>query len=171
VELRLRRGDALYQVRRSREGGRTVFHLRHGSEPEGEALPLEVEALGGGDFLVAGPAGPRRGHAVRDGETIWVELDGATFRLEVARAGRGRGAGPGAAAVSAPMPGQVLRALVAVGDRVRRGQPLLVVEAMKMQIEISAPHDGVVARLPFAPGDRVDAGSELAEVEPGEGGA
>ncbi len=64
----------------------------------------------------------------------------------------------------APMPGTVSRVAVAVGDRVQQGQPLLWLEAMKMQHTVAAPHDGVVARLPVATGQQVEVGTVLAVV-------
>jgi 3-methylcrotonyl-CoA carboxylase alpha subunit len=69
-----------------------------------------------------------------------------------------------AGAVHSPMPGRVLRLRVAVGDRVRRGQPLLVVEAMKMEHELRAPADGVVAELGCREGDQVEEGVALLRV-------
>lgn len=170
MDLKLRRGGIRYQVHRAGDGEGSTFHIRQrreGEEHPGEpsVLPAAVEPLGGGEFLIESPAGPRRGYAVRDGDAIWVELSGATFRLEVDRGSGGRRGSGRPDAVSSPMPGQVVRVLAAVGDRVERGQTLLVVEAMKMQIEIAAPHDGTVRALPFAAGDKVDAGVELAEIE------
>ena len=70
----------------------------------------------------------------------------------------------GAGAIRSPMPGRVLRVHVAVGDRVRRGEPLLVVEAMKMEHELRAPVDGVVAELVCAEGDQVEEGAALLRV-------
>ncbi len=58
--------------------------------------------------------------------------------------------------VRAPMPGRVVRIFAKVGEQVRRGQPLLVVEAMKMENEIKAPADGVVAAIRVAEGDSVE---------------
>ena len=65
----------------------------------------------------------------------------------------------------APMPGSVIRVDVTIGDTVTAGQPLLVLEAMKMEHEILAPADGVLAELPVAVGTQVDAGSLLAAIE------
>ena len=64
----------------------------------------------------------------------------------------------------APMPGTVLRVAVSVGDRVSAGQPVLWLEAMKMEHRISAPADGVVTELPVAVGQQVEVGSVLAVV-------
>ena len=65
--------------------------------------------------------------------------------------------------LSAPMPGNVIRVLVKSGERVSRGQQLLVMEAMKMEHAIVAPVDGVVEKVLFNPGDLVQNGSELIE--------
>jgi 3-methylcrotonyl-CoA carboxylase alpha subunit len=59
------------------------------------------------------------------------------------------------------MPGTVIRVGVAVGDEVKQGQPLLWLEAMKMEHTISAPADGTVEELLYAPGDQVAEGEEL----------
>ncbi len=67
-------------------------------------------------------------------------------------------------AVTAPMPGRVLKVHVASGDMVTRGQALLIVEAMKMENEITAPLAGRVTQLEIAPGDAIDAGQMLARV-------
>jgi len=63
--------------------------------------------------------------------------------------------------LTAPMPGKVVSFAVKAGDRVLAGQPLAVMEAMKMEHTISAPKDGVVAELLYAPGDQVADGAEL----------
>jgi propionyl-CoA carboxylase alpha chain len=70
-----------------------------------------------------------------------------------------------AGSLFAPMPGAVARVVVAVGDRVERGQPLLWMEAMKMQHQIDAPVTGVVTALPVRVGQHVDVGAVLAVVE------
>ncbi|MDT4891887.1 MAG: propionyl-CoA carboxylase alpha chain [Pseudonocardiales bacterium] len=64
----------------------------------------------------------------------------------------------------APMPGSVVRVAVALGDPVTAGQPILWLEAMKMQHQISAPADGVISELPVSAGQQVDVGTILAVV-------
>jgi len=60
------------------------------------------------------------------------------------------------------MPGRIVALLARPGEAVARGQPLLVLEAMKMEHTIAAPADGVVAELFYAVGDQVAEGAELA---------
>jgi propionyl-CoA carboxylase alpha chain len=73
-----------------------------------------------------------------------------------------------AGSLLAPMPGSIARIAVAVGDAVRAGQPILWLEAMKMQHRIDAPADGVVAEVPVHEGQQIDVGAVLAVVT-GEG--
>jgi len=63
--------------------------------------------------------------------------------------------------LTAPMPGKVVSFAVKAGDTVSKGQPLAVLDAMKMEHTIAAPMDGVVAELLYAPGDQVVEGAEL----------
>ena len=63
--------------------------------------------------------------------------------------------------LTAPMPGKVVSFAVKAGDKVKQGQALAVMEAMKMEHTIAAPADGVVAELLYAPGDQVAEGAEL----------
>ena len=73
-----------------------------------------------------------------------------------------------AGSLLAPMPGSVVALHVEVGDTVAEGQPLLVMEAMKMQHTIAAPYDGTVVELAAGVGQQVEAGSVLAVVQPHE---
>ena len=92
--------------------------------------------------------------------------------LSPARAAAGRrhraaphGAGGGESTVTAPMPGTVIRVLAGEGDTVQARQPLLVLEAMKMETPLVAPYEAVVRRVHVAEGDRVAGGALLVELE------
>ncbi len=67
--------------------------------------------------------------------------------------------------LKSPMPGQVVAFKVAVGDTVKKGEPLAVIEAMKIEHTITAPTDGVVAELLFGAGDLVADGDELLRID------
>ena len=98
-----------------------------------------------------------------------VVIDGRRFEIEARDPRRftrkgGKAGADGVQTVAAPMPGKVVRVLVAVGDEVAAGQGLLVVEAMKMQNEMKAPRAGKVLSLSAAVGGTVAAGEALATI-------
>ena len=74
------------------------------------------------------------------------------------------GASGGGAPVKAEMPGKVIRLLVHIGDHVEAGEGVLVLEAMKMEMQITAPAAGTVTDIAVAAGDQVAAGDVLAHV-------
>jgi len=98
-------------------------------------------------------------------------VNGHRFPVSIRDPKRSRGgAGAGAAAggratLTAPMPGKIVRVMCAVGDEVRSGQGLAVVEAMKMQNEVQSPKDGQVVELRVAEGQTVNAGETMVVIE------
>jgi 3-methylcrotonyl-CoA carboxylase alpha subunit len=76
-------------------------------------------------------------------------------------------AASGEAAVKAPLPGKIIDLRVKAGDKVSKGQPLLVLEAMKMEHTLAAPADGTVKSVRYAVGEQVVEGAELVEFEAG----
>ena len=100
----------------------------------------------------------------RDRRSTWVHVLGRAWRVEPAE----RAASGGAAAdgtVLAPMTGKVLEVLVKPGDAVSLAQPLLVLSAMKMRLELKAPRAGRVAKLEARTGEQVEGGAVLAVIE------
>jgi len=100
--------------------------------------------------------------------TAWLGRDGQAWALaeeEPLAAGPAQ-AGGGDGVVRSPMPGTVRAVKAARGERVRSGQPLLIVEAMKMEHTVSAPVDGMVAELAAAPGQQVALDETLAVITP-----
>jgi biotin carboxyl carrier protein len=103
----------------------------------------------------------------REGDRVWVWLDGerieTVVRDEVSRALASvlKPAAAGPSVVEAPMPGVVVSVAVKVGDDVAAGQPVVVVEAMKMQNELSAEAAGIVESIEVKPGQTVDRGAAL----------
>jgi biotin carboxyl carrier protein len=102
---------------------------------------------------------------------LLVSLGGRTVVITVNGRRRGRGTsdtaghGAGAQRIVAPMPGRVVRLLVAAGDVVAARQPVVVVEAMKMENELRAPKAGTVKDLTVAAGMSVEAGRVLMVIE------
>ncbi|MCD4533247.1 ATP-grasp domain-containing protein [Nocardioides sp. cx-169] len=162
-------------------GWRNVTSQPQRTDFEGD---LVVEWLGGRDGYVVD------GHVVvaASPTSVTLETDGVRTTYDVAVAGLvvdvdsthghvrlervPRFVDPADAVASgsllAPMPGTVVRVVVEPGANVSAGDPVLVLEAMKMQHTVSAPHDGTVAEIHVQPGTQVAAGEVLAVVETGE---
>ena len=140
-------------------------------------LDRDAASIDGRAVPFAVPPGPGRLHelvvdgrrfrvaAARSGNRIWVWCEGVVTEFEIGRGGRlAASAEHHGGGLAAPMPGRVRRVVVTPGAAVRKGDVLLVLEAMKMEHAIRAPHDGVLERLHVAEGDLVEAGMELAEL-------
>jgi acetyl-CoA/propionyl-CoA carboxylase, biotin carboxylase, biotin carboxyl carrier protein len=156
--------------------------------PDGAPVELRMQVLDAhGHVDVHHADGTTVATAVWERDELRVRLDDVTTTFVVARDGRATwlGAGgdawvftepplvaPGAAArgaatadVRSPMPGSVVAVHVAVGDTVRRGEPMVVVEAMKMEHTLRAEHDGVVREVSVRAGDTVALHQVLAVVD------
>jgi biotin carboxyl carrier protein len=101
---------------------------------------------------------------------LGVEADGMSYRVRRApppdlAAGSTRSGG-GSASLQAPLPGRVVRIAVVVGDTVEARQPLVIVEAMKIETAVLAPRDGVVSAILCAVGQAVNGGQVLVELAP-----
>ncbi|MBN1944806.1 MAG: hypothetical protein JW797_03980 [Bradymonadales bacterium] len=135
---------------------------------EGQPQPIAVEPLSPGEWAASLPAS-KVCHLVTASspEGTWVWADGQAFLVEEPQARRTT-RGPGAApklAVTPPMPAVVVEVLVAPGQRVERGQALVVVSAMKMEMTLSAPKGGQVRALNTKEGASVSPGEILVEID------
>ena len=79
-----------------------------------------------------------------------------------AAAPKAASAGAGSIKVEAGAAGKVVKAAVSVGAAVKKGDPVIIIESMKMEIPVVAPEDGTVASIDCAPGDTIEAGALLA---------
>jgi 3-methylcrotonyl-CoA carboxylase alpha subunit len=121
-----------------------------------------------GSIQITGEPG-RRAWSAALGDTRWVFLDGRVFEFEVQRRGRGqRRGGHHHGTLSAPMPATVRRIAVGAGDAVARGDTLIILEAMKMELPIRASANGIVEGVNCREGDLVQPGTPLIEIEENE---
>ncbi len=128
-----------------------------------QTLLVRTQGDDGPQHTVHLSPGRRPAHAATGGEVL--ELDVKSTReaaLEAAMASASDGGGGGT--IAAPMPGRVVRVLVATGDQVEADAPLLIVEAMKMENEVRSPAAGIVRSIAVAAGDTVEAGQPLCDI-------
>ena len=140
---------------------------------DGSQRLLDVRALDGGVWSLLDGVSARLVQVDGDQKKLMIEVshpDGeprictaevSDAHTRVATATAQMIAGTGPTTLRAPIPGKVVKVLVKAGDRVRTGQALLVLEAMKMENELRAPRDGVVAMLHAAEGTAVETGQDL----------
>jgi acetyl/propionyl-CoA carboxylase alpha subunit len=156
MEYRYRVGDEMQVVRIVERGER--FEVRIGEQRfEVKARELDPTSLA---LWVDGQY-----HEVRhasQGDERWVAVAGEVHHgTRVRHRRRQHAVGEGQDTLTATMPGQIVAVLVAPGDEVTRGQTLVLMEAMKMELRVAAPHDGVVASLFVAEGEAVERGQTL----------
>lgn len=137
----------------------------NGDEVEFDEKAAEVVALAD-RLMVRTVDGAFSAVAVQDGDAVLVSYKGAQYRVERKAAGSRASSGASSGELRAPMPGLIVDIRVAEGDSVKKGETLLVLEAMKTQQPFVAPFDGVVKSLGVAKGDQVTDGMLLAKVEP-----
>lgn len=133
----------------------------------GRKVPVDVASLGATlnvhvdgkvvDLTTEGT--PPDVGVIASGQRAYVRVE--SERMRAAAAARKGGASAADKSVKAPMPGRVVRILVAEGDEVTVGQALLVVEAMKMENEVKAKVPGKIAKLHVKEGVNVDANAKL----------
>ena len=150
--------------------GETCHGVVESSELAARAAELDGEVVAGG---AAAPAG------LTVERVTWAEVDGRRVEVKVhvpepgyrelgrrRRERAARGAGTGSGVIVSPMQGTVLDVKVAVGETVRPGQVICVIEAMKMENEVAAVAAGTVAELAVAPLQPISVGDPIATIEP-----
>jgi len=131
---------------------------------DGRSHGLSGERLADGRLLVRLEGRAFKARAVRDGRDWHVFCDGDYRRLSLKQELAGvEDARVGS--LAAPMPGKIIQVMIATGAKVTKGQPLLILEAMKMEHTITAPADGVVKEIHYAAGEQVLEGAELITLE------
>jgi len=141
---------------------------------DGRRHEIELRQLSGGEYLLNSGSDVYKCRVERkhdSNNSFAVILRGASYHITIIDPKRLRSArssaahAHGAAEIISPMPGKVVRVLVAAGTTVEAGAGIIVVEAMKMQNEMKAPKAGVVVSVNAEAGATVNAGDVLAVIE------
>ena len=137
--------------------------------PDGQAQLLRLETRKDGSQRAITPWGELEVRSARRGAELFANVAGRrlTARVERARpAGAAASNGASAGAILAPMAGKLLRVDARVGDSVKAGQGLAVIEAMKMENELVAPLDGVVIEVAATAPSTIERGALIVRLEP-----
>jgi len=131
----------------------------------GKAHAFAGDTLADGSLSIRLDERVFRARAVRDGNDWHVFCGGGDRRLTLKEILRKPGEEPRAGSLAAPMPGRIVQVMSRPGEAVKKGQALLILEAMKMEHTITAPADGMVKEIHFAEGEQVLEGAELVTLE------
>jgi propionyl-CoA carboxylase alpha chain len=159
-----------YQVKTYLDDGGTEHRIEYRFTRTGLVLPadesIQLVSASADEVVLADGNGVASSFAVaRHGQDIYVDSARGPVHLVALPRFPEPGSAVEKGSLVAPMPGNVIRLGAAVGDTVTTGQPLIWLEAMKMEHTITAPADGVLAELNVNTGQQVEVGAVLARVE------
>lgn len=158
--IRLRCREEVYEAQLQESSSGLEVRL------DGESFRPQVEEVAPGSYVVRNGSTVESFHGARDQGTLHLFWRGVVYRLEEEREGaRSGGARHHEGSLEAPMPGKVIKISVAPGQRVAKGEEVLVVEAMKMENALRSPKEGVVKSIATKVGEMVSPGSVLVEIE------
>lgn len=161
ADLVLRAGDRRVEAQVTARGDETV--VRVGSHE----FRLSLERLDPTTWRITGEDGAAHlARSVDHAGTRWLHLDGEILAVRLTEAAaRPKARARRPEGLVAPMPGAVTEVAVREGDAVAAGQPIVIIEAMKMEHVVRAPLAGRIVALRVHPGEQVEAGAVVAELQ------
>ncbi len=132
---------------------------------DGRPHLLHVEEVAPGSFVLRQGTQVQPFACVREGDTLHVFWQGVAYQLREEKEGDRRSQRQQSGGLEAPMPGKVIKVGVTPGQAVRKGEEVLVIEAMKMENALRAPRDGVVRSVSARVGEMVTPGVVLVDLE------
>lgn len=142
---------------------------------EDTTVPIEIIVQASGRILLrSGTKLYKIDNIEVDERNVSFSINGTHFETTVKdeqellleKLGFHAGAAASAGSLNAPMPGKILELLISDGESVEEGQPVLILEAMKMENELKSPSNGVVSKLHIQQGDNVEKNQILIDIEP-----
>ncbi len=165
MELRIQEKNRQWRVDCQQDGEFQRFTV-----DDAESLQCRIEAQDSSTVLLRMDGRLVRARYARNGGELWVQVGARVSRFRLVDEEEDEDAAVGGAnpVVKAPMPGKVLAILVEEGEQVEVGQPVVRVEAMKMEVELPAAVAGVVATIHAQAGELVLPEAPLVTITPAE---
>jgi acetyl/propionyl-CoA carboxylase alpha subunit len=126
----------------------------------------DISPLGDGRYQVSDGGHRSIAYSAGPADARWVFMSGRVYVIDTTRSGGARRVQDDDLALASPMPAKVAAVNVTVGQQIGRGDVLIMLEAMKMELPIRAPRDGRVKAVACKPGELVQPGVALVELEP-----
>ncbi len=154
----------------------TTYTLNLEPQPDGSyrahigdhTYEFSVKHTADGGLLLNLNGQQKRIYSAKSGAERYIHINGQTLNLAVPETrSRRRSTASAGDGLTAQMPGQVVDVSCKAGDSVQKGQTLVILEAMKMEIRISAPVDGIIKRVHVQIGQTVERGQSLVEITSG----
>ncbi|UCG01026.1 MAG: biotin/lipoyl-binding protein [Candidatus Heimdallarchaeota archaeon] len=160
-------GKQRFEVRLRRNDDDSYVIVINRKDKEEQELQVSAKILGTGQFQFTLENIIYKCSVAKDGDIRFIHLDGEDY--EIKRVGEAEEefgeAEEDLGSLSSPMPGRIVKLLVKPGDRVKKGQDLIIIEAMKMENKIASPFDGIVKTVFFPEGDQIEANVPLIEID------
>ncbi len=159
-------GTQRFEVRLRRDENNSYIIVIKNEENEEKEIQVSAKALGVGQFQFTLDNIIYKCSVAKDGSNRFIHLDGEDYELKrVSEIEEEFEETEEEGSLVSLMPGRIVKVLVKPGDRVKKGQDLIVIEAMKMENKIVAPFDGTVTKVFFPEGDQIEANVPLMEIE------
>jgi len=165
MQYRFKTGEKAISFRAERKGDHGIALVNDNCH-----FDIEYSVISGHQLHLVINGTPLNAYLTRDGDATTVIIRGIPYSIQDAdipdtRARGKKGAQAIPQDITPPMPAVVVRILVSVGDGVKQGQSVIVVESMKMETTLSAPSDGIVRAVNVAAGDKVMPGRILVDID------
>jgi len=159
-------GNQRFEVRLRRDENNEYYIIIKTQDDEEKEIQVTAKVLGSGQFQFTLDNVIYKCSVAKDGDVRFIHLDGADYELRKVNEFKEEfEETEDEGSLSSPMPGRIVKLLVKTGANIKKGQDLLVVEAMKMENKVISPFNGVVKEIFFSEGDQIEANVPLMEIE------
>ncbi|MHA1941228.1 MAG: acetyl-CoA carboxylase biotin carboxyl carrier protein subunit [Candidatus Hodarchaeales archaeon] len=159
-------GKKRFEVRLRRDENNEYYVILKDNSDEEKELTVTAKVLGSGQFQFTLDNIIYKCSVAKDGDLRFIHLDGQDYELRrVSDSEEDFEETEEEGSLSSPMPGRLVKLFVKEGEKIVKGQDLLVIEAMKMENKLSAPFDGIIKRIFYDIDDQVEANVPLMEIE------